>query len=195
MFVILEQKEEGMKIDRLISIVVYLLNHGRTSAQKLAEEFEVSSRTIMRDLESLDQAGIPIQSYYGVEGGYQIMDGFIWEKQVATSHEYDWISTALEGMASAYASKSLKQTLEKVQNISHTRAAVVSMDLGAVSEDDRTNEQLMLLEDAIEKRCVVRFSYTNSHDEVKDIQVEPVRLQYKWYNWYLIGYYGKYQDY
>ena len=47
-----------MKIDRLISIVVYLLNHGRTSAQKLAEEFEVSSRTIMRDLESLNQAGI-----------------------------------------------------------------------------------------------------------------------------------------
>ena len=61
-----------MKIDRLISIVVYLLNHGRTSAQKLAEEFEVSSRTIMRDLDSLDQAGIPIQSFYGVEGGYQI---------------------------------------------------------------------------------------------------------------------------
>ena len=66
-----------MKIDRLISIVVYLLNHGRTSAQKLAEEFEVSSRTIMRDLESLDQAGIPIQSFYGVDGGYQIMDSFV----------------------------------------------------------------------------------------------------------------------
>ncbi len=47
-----------MKIDRLISIVVYLLNHGRTSAQKLAEEFEVSSRTIMRDLESLDPDSI-----------------------------------------------------------------------------------------------------------------------------------------
>ena len=47
-----------MKIDRLLGIVVYLLNHGRTSAQKLAEEFEVSSRTIVRDLESLDQAGI-----------------------------------------------------------------------------------------------------------------------------------------
>ncbi len=184
-----------MKIDRLISIVVYLLNHGRTSAQKLAEEFEVSSRTIMRDLESLDQAGIPIQSFYGVEGGYQIMDSFVLEKQVATSHEYDWIVTALEGMASAYASKSLKQALEKVQSISHTRDTAVSVDLGVASEDDKTNEQLMLLEDAIKRKCVVRFSYTNSHDEVKDIQVEPVCLQYKWYNWYLIGYYEKYQDY
>ena len=184
-----------MKIDRLISIVVYLLNHGRTSAQKLAEEFEVSSRTIMRDLESLDQAGIPIQSFYGVEGGYQIMDSFVLEKQVATSHEYDWIVTALEGMASAYASKSLKQALEKVRSMSHTRDTTVSVDLGVASEDCKTNEQLMLLEDAIEEKCVVRFSYTNSHDEVKDIQVEPVCLQYKWYNWYLVGYYEKYQDY
>jgi len=175
-----------MKIDRLISIIVYLLNHGRTSAQKLAEEFEVSSRTIMRDLESLDQAGIPIQSFYGVEGGYQIMDSYVLEKQVATSHEYDWIVTALEGMASAYASKSLKQALEKVQSISHTRDTAVSEDLGVASEDDKTNEQLTLLEDAIKEKCVVRFSYTNSHDEVKDIQVEPVCLQYKWYNWYLI---------
>ena len=184
-----------MKIDRLLNIVVYLLNHGRTSAQKLAEEFEVSSRTIMRDLESLDQAGIPIQSFYGVEGGYQIMDSFVIEKQVATSHEYDWIVTALKGMASAYASKSLKQALAKVQSISHTKITAVSVDLGAASENGKTNEQLMLLEDAIEKKCIVRFSYTNSHDEVKDIQVEPVCLQYKWYNWYLIGYYEKYQDY
>lgn len=106
-----------MKIDRLISIILYLLNHGRTSAQKLAEEFEVSPRTIVRDLESLDQAGIPIQSFCGVDGGYQIMDSFVLEKQVATSHEYDWIVTALRGMASAYASKSLKQALAKMQSI------------------------------------------------------------------------------
>ncbi len=189
------EMRERMKVDRLISIVVYLLNHGRTSAQKLAEEFEVSSRTIMRDIESLDQAGIPIQSFYGVEGGYQIMDSFVLEKQVATSREYDWIVTALKGMASAYAGRSLKQALEKVQSISHIRDTAISVDLGAAKEDDEINEQIMLLEKAIEEKCVVRFSYTNSHEEVKDMQVEPVCLQYKWYNWYLIGYYEKYQDY
>ena len=69
-----------MKIDRLMGIIVYLLNNGRTSAQKLAQEFEVSSRTIMRDLESLDRAGIPIQSFYGIDGGYQIMDAFVCNK-------------------------------------------------------------------------------------------------------------------
>ena len=156
-----------MKIDRLMGIVVYLLSNGRTSAQKLSEEFEVSARTIMRDLESLDQAGIPIQSFYGVEGGYQIMDSFVLEKQV----------------------------LSKIQHISHTKDATISVDLSVAGEDDKINKQLSLLEDAIERKCIVRFSYTNSHDEVKEIQVEPVCLQYKWYNWYLIGYYEKYQDF
>lgn len=184
-----------MKIDRLMGIVVYLLNNGRTSAQKLAEKFEVSSRTIMRDLESIDQAGIPIQSFYGIEGGYQIMDDFVLEKQVATNHEYDWIITALKGMASAYASKGLEQALSKIKSINCTEDNAVSVDFSVASEDDEINEQLMLLEDAIKKKNVVRFAYTNSHDEIKEFQVEPVRLQYKWYSWYLIGYYEKYQDY
>ena len=184
-----------MKIGRLMGIVVYLLNNGRTSAQKLAEEFEVSARTIMRDLETLDQAGIPIQSFYGVEGGYQIMDSFVLEKQVATSHEYDWIITALKGLASAYENKGLEQTLAKVKSLNHTEGVAVSVDLGVASEDDKIKEQLKLLEAAIGKKCIVRFSYTNSHDEVKEMEVEPVLLQYKWYNWYLIGYYEKYQNY
>lgn len=67
------------------------------------------------------------------------MDSFVLEKQVATNHEYDWIVTALEGMASAYASKSLNQALEKVQSISHTRDTAVSVDLGVASEDDKIN--------------------------------------------------------
>lgn len=88
-----------------------------------------------------------------------------------------------------------KQVLSKIQRINHTKDATISVDLSVAGEDDKINEQLSLLEDAIERKCIVRFSYTNSHDEVKEIQVEPVCLQYKWYNWYLIGYYEKYQDY
>ena len=184
-----------MKIHRLLSIIVYLLNHGRTSAQKLAEEFEVSSRTIMRDMESLEQAGIPIQSFYGPEGGYQIMDGFVLEKQVSTKQEQKWMMAALKGMLSAYASKSLKQTLAKLKSLNAVESNNILVDFSVAREDERINTQLMLLEDAIEKKHMVRFSYTNSRDEVKELQVEPISLQYKWYHWYLIGYYEKYNDY
>ena len=87
-----------MKIDRLMGIVVYLLNHGRTSAQKLAEVFEVSPRTIMRDMESLDHAGIPVQSFYGTDGGYQIMENYVLDKQAAAKHEYDWNINGIAGI-------------------------------------------------------------------------------------------------
>ena len=117
------------------------------------------------------------------------------EKQVATPHEYGWIVAALKGMASAYASKSLEQTLEKIKSLKNAKDTAVSVDLGVAGEDDKIKEHLVLLEDAIERKRMVRFTYTNSHDEVKEIQAEPVCLQYKWYNWYLIGYYEKYQDY
>lgn len=61
-----------MKTDRLLGITVYLLNHKKTSAKKLADHFEVSLRTIQRDIESLCLAGIPVVSTYGADGGYDI---------------------------------------------------------------------------------------------------------------------------
>ena len=90
------------------------------------------------------------------------MDSFVLEKQAATSHEYDWIVTALEGMASAYANKTLRQALEKVRSVNPARDTAVSVDLSAAREYDKTKEQLILLEDAIKEKCVVHFSYTNN---------------------------------
>ncbi|KAB1438376.1 helix-turn-helix transcriptional regulator [Candidatus Galacturonibacter soehngenii] len=63
-----------MKIDRLLRITIYLLNHGKTSSAVLADYFEVSQRTIMRDMDALCLAGIPVCSTTGVDGGYEIME-------------------------------------------------------------------------------------------------------------------------
>lgn len=91
-----------MKIDRLMGITIYLLNHGKTSAQILAKKFEVSPRTIMRDMETLEQAGIPIQAICGADGGYQILDTYIMDRQLVNTHDYSFIYTALKGLASTY---------------------------------------------------------------------------------------------
>lgn len=107
-----------MKIDRLMGITIYLLRHGRTSAQTLSKEFEVSSRTIMRDMDTLCQAGIPIQSACGIDGGYEILDTYILEKQMADGQDYEFILTALKGLASAYADKSIQKTIDKIELLS-----------------------------------------------------------------------------
>ena len=80
-----------MKIERLYAIMVYLLNHGRTSANELAKHFEVSVRTIQRDIDSLCLSGIPIVSVAGAAGGYEISEQFKLDKHLATSNDYSYI--------------------------------------------------------------------------------------------------------
>lgn len=184
-----------MKIDRLMAITVYLLNHGRTSAQTLAHRFEVSPRTIMRDMDTLGQSGIPIQSTVGVDGGYEIMDSYVMEKQVASHDDYAFILTALKGLASAYSNSGIEQTLQKMRAIGHGQSKHISVDFSVAHEDEKINAQIRLLEEAIEKRRIVRFHYSNSAGEEKEIQVEPATLQYKWFNWYLIAFSEKHHDY
>ena len=74
-----------MKTDRLIGILSVLLQEEQTTAPKLAEMFEVSRRTINRDIESLCMAGIPIQTVQGTGGGIRIMDGYRMDRTILTS--------------------------------------------------------------------------------------------------------------
>lgn len=154
-----------MKIDRLMAITIYLLNQGKTSAQKLAKEFEVSARTIMRDMDALDQAGIPIQSTYGVDGGYQIVDTYVMEKQVANRSDYDFIVTALKGLASAYTNKNMEKTLNKMNSLVDNKISPISVDFGTAHENKMINiyEKCPVLEN---DHYLLRFVEEN---DVKDL--------------------------
>ncbi len=231
-------EEKAVKIDRLIAIMNYLLRHGRTSAQKLAEEFEVSVRTIVRDMETLGQAGIPIQSTCGADGGYSIMDTYVMDRKLISREDHDHIITALYALLSAYADKSVEHTMDKLLPIyAHAdaeeicrqsgassargqgRGAIpcptgkhadaeeicrgggalpvraVQLDFSVASEDRGINESIRILENAIRQRRIVAFRYTNNENVVKQMEVEPVRLEFKWYNWYLIAFHSGHQDY
>lgn len=184
-----------MKIDRLIAITNYLLRHGKTSAQKLAEQFEVSPRTIMRDMDALTEAGIPIQSTFGVDGGYALIDTYVIDKQVMSEQDYTYVISALRGMLTAYHSKALEQTMDKVLAIPEINESIVRVDFSVASEKRDVNSYMPILEHAIRQQQAVEFLYTNSEDVQKVRQVEPARLEFKWYNWYLIAFYPKYQEY
>jgi len=86
---------------------IYLLNHGRVTAAKLAERFEVSTRTIMRDMDTLCIAGIPVFVHMGPEGGYEIMDSFKLQQHLLGTVDYSFIVSALQTLSSAYEDKDL----------------------------------------------------------------------------------------
>ena len=87
-----------MKTDRLYALTLYLLNHGKSSASELAKHFEVSVRTIQRDIEALCQAGIPIYALTGTNGGYEILSDFRMNNQLASEDEYGFNGEMLYGI-------------------------------------------------------------------------------------------------
>lgn len=182
-----------MKIERLYAITVYLLNHGRTSASELAKHFEVSLRTIQRDMDSLCLAGIPIISVAGAMGGYEISDRFKIEKGFATSDECSYILTALKGLISATNDQKAKDILEKIALASKPNENGIILDFSVLREGEQAT--LQMLQTAALKKRTVDFIYTNNDNETRTHSVEPIAVLYRWYAWYLLAYSKVKNDY
>ncbi|MDE5908655.1 MAG: YafY family transcriptional regulator [Lachnospiraceae bacterium] len=182
-----------MKTERLYAITVYLLNHGRTSASELAKHFEVSLRTIQRDMDSLCLAGIPVISIAGAAGGYEISDRFMLDKQYATANDYSHILTALRGFASATMNPKVKHTLEKIARVSKPDDCGIVLDFSVLQEGD--SQVLQLLQSAVAIKHTVEFLYTNNNNETRIHNVEPIAVIYRWYAWYLLAYSKVKSDY
>ena len=103
-----------MKLDRLIAILSVLLNQERTTAPELAKRFEVSRRTISRDIEALNQAGIPIVAQQGAGGGIRIMEGFRMDRTALTSADMQAILAGLRSLDSVSGTNQYRQLMEKI---------------------------------------------------------------------------------
>lgn len=184
-----------MKIDRLIAITMHLLNSKVVSASALAERFEVSKRTIQRDMEALNQAGIPVVSTYGSEGGYEIIDGFKLTKQIAGEDDYQNMITALKGLHSAYDNDKISATLEKALTAMRGGEQRVFVDFAVAREKAQVNEYLRIIDKAIREQKILHISYTNAENAASERIVEPLALSYRWYGWYLFAYCTHSQEY
>ena len=179
-----------MKIDRLLGITIYLLNHGVVSARVLAEEFEVSIRTILRDMETLSLAGIPVTSLYGTEGGYKILENYKLDSKLMDAEDYSYILTALQGLQSGYNKKGIRDTFEKIHHNAPDKKLKqnIFVDLSACHEGNHIDEYIKSIEKSITDKKCIHFNYTNSNNKTSGKEVEPIGLQYKWYAWYLLAY-------
>jgi predicted DNA-binding transcriptional regulator YafY len=177
-----------MKTDRLIALMLCLLNHETVSAEMLAKRFEVSKRTIVRDVQALCQAGVPIVSLYGAGGGYRIEDGFKVLKQITGPEDWRNMVSALRGLDSAVGSRAVKETLDKAVAARGGGGQRVFLDLGAGREDERIEAHLRTMERAIAEKRPLVLEYLDARGTRSQRVVEPVALSYQWYAWYLAAF-------
>ena len=173
-----------MKTDRLLAEVLYLLQNGRVTAQQLAGRFEVSPRTILRDMESLCMAGVPVISFAGTNGGFALDESYRIDHRAASPEDIRLIVTALTALSTAVQDQRLTNAVEKFRPLQKD-AEEMTIDLAALNEDARIQENLAALRGAIRRRRAVVLRYTNSAGQCAEHTVEPLQLAYKWYAWYL----------
>lgn len=185
-----------MKTDRLLSIIIYLLNRDLVTARELAEKFEVSVRTIQRDMEAIELAGIPIVTIQGPSGGYSIMDSFKLDRQYVSADDLFFIITALHSIDSSLPGGTIRSTIEKMKNllpregasILERRSEKLSIDFSAFGGSEKQRQLFQVLEQAVEQQRLVSFSYSNNRLERTERTVEPMTLSFKWRSWYLFGF-------
>ena len=134
-----------MKIDRLIGILSVLLQRERTTAPELAERFEVSRRTINRDIEDLCRAGIPIRTSQGTGGGISIMDGYRMDRTILTSKDMQMILAGLRSLDSVSGSSYYGQLIETIQDAIGDRHLVRFQYFSPSGDSERTVEPYYLV--------------------------------------------------
>lgn len=177
-----------MKIDRMIGILAILLQHEKVTAPYLADKFEVSRRTINRDIEALCMAGIPLVTMQGSNGGVSIMDGYKIDRTLLTSSEMQAIIAGLRSLDSVCGTNRYAQLMEK---LSVGASAFLPGDnhiLIDLSAWQKTSlpPKIEMLHNAIADKRKIEFTYY-SQTEVLERTIEPYNLVFQWSNWYVWG--------
>jgi len=182
-----------MKLQRLIAILTVLLQKDRVSATTLAEKFEVSVRTIYRDIETLECAGIPIVTHTGVNGGVSIIEQYKIDKKLFTDQDISTLLTSLYSVSGSIPEAKLNQTLEKIKGLiprEHGRVIELTskqlyIDMTPWSNHPRISEALKQVQKSLEESKLIQFSYTPRHGDTAERTAEPHQLVLKENNWYL----------
>lgn len=178
-----------MKIDRLIGILTILLQKDKVTIPQLSKRFEVSCRTIQRDIDSICQAGIPIVSMQGYGGGLTVAEGYKLDKTILTKEELQAILTGVKSMDSVSKTAYGQTLIEKFSNGKDAILAehdMILIDLASWHQDSLT-DKIEKIKQAILNREQVSFLYYSDKGESKRT-IEPYLMAFKWAAWYVYGY-------
>lgn len=185
-----------MKIDRLIGILAILLQKDRVTAPELATKFEVSKRTINRDIETLTQAGVPLYTTRGTGGGISIVSGYRMDRTLLTSKDMRSILAGLRSLDSVSGSHYYEILMEKLQTGANevvNGRDYMLIDLASWYHAHLT-PKLTMIQEAIEQTRLLTFAYVSQvHEGMRT--VEPYFVIFRWSNWYVWGWSLEHDDF
>ena len=191
-----------MRIDRLYAITLLLMNREKITAREIAERFGVSVRTVYRDIDTLDLAGIPVITYPGIGGGIGLIPGYRLDGGYFTRGELKDLVATLEGIAPILSETTLPATMGKANALSRQSPirstdedSPVSIDLTGWREHPGWKDCMSLLIGAIRTKRAVVFAYTSLKDQRLVREVEPLRVIFRNSNWYLSAWCRLREDY
>ena len=177
-----------MKDNRLFRILYYILEKEKVTANELADKFEVSVRTIYRDIDSISSVGVPIFTTQGKGGGIKIDNEFILNKSLFDTNEKEQIIAALQGLEKtneAYKSELITKlsVLFKIKNSNW-----IEIDFTSWGSNNTYQDLFNALKTTIINKNIISFSYNSSKAEKINRKVKPIRLLFKEQDWYLYAF-------
>ncbi len=175
-----------MKIERLIGIVIYLINRKMVTASQLADHFDVSKRTILRDMNVLTLAGIPIYAENGSKGGYAISPNYRLNEKIIDLSNTQYMLLALKSLQSVYGETKVSETYEKIKHVydAEIEESHIDIDFSVVRENESVILRVSELRTAMVNKQTITFDYTNQKGQSRQVEGNLIHVFYKWYAWY-----------
>ncbi len=184
-----------MSDSRLFHILYYLLNKERATAPELAEKFEVSQRTIYRDIEALSGAGIPVYAEPGRNGGISLLQDFVLDRALLSRQEKQETLSALQSI-SATGSALAMDTLAKLSALFHIEdAGWLEVDFSRWGKKSADSSKFEQLKTAVIQHREINIVYENTNIQTSVRTVQPLKLSYKSKEWYLKAFCLEKQDF
>lgn len=181
--------------NRLFEIVYILMQKKKVTAKELANRFEVSTRTIYRDIEILSRANIPIYMSKGKDGGIGLLEEYVLNKTILSEEEQNQILFALQSLDKMNGQNE-KDILKKMSIIFNKKIDDwIKIDFSNWSKDNAQEERFEIIKSAILNKQLIEFTYYNSNGESSKRIVEPLQIWFKDKAWYLISYCRLKEDY
>lgn len=180
-----------MKIDRLIGILSILLQKDKVKADELAEQFEVSRRTIDRDIDDLNRAGIPVMTYRGRDGGIFIMEGFRIDRALLTQDDMRDILSGLQSLDSVCCTGRYRRLMSKLSADGSGENIIIDLSSW---DKSMISEKIDMINGAVENGEKISFAYYSPTGDSRRV-IEPYHLIFQWSGWYVWGFCCERQEY